>query len=380
MYLDDAVMKINKILKELEGKQCIVIWGAADNTVNLFVHTDLIKYPIAHIVDKGRAGEYFFGKYVEHPDELCWTEVDAVLISSFNWEKEIYEELIGKYRFIGSVLKLYDISCDEPFYEHISKKGLQTDAEINKIIASNSKFKDIHKGERLFILCTGPSINRMDLKKLCNEYTMAVSGLVYHKDYNYIHPNYYCVPWASDVSDENKMIIYGDADKYITDEQCFFCIQDKRILEEGRYFQGKSVNYHFSYNRKDWEFFDDIDLTLPIMPVQTVPILCLQIAIYMGFQEIYLIGTEHDYLATRKYNHFYENKGTMSECDKSVDANGNIKHTVTEMLRLMNCTWKQYQIIKKIANGKKIKIYNATLGGVLDVFDRVDYDSLNLKI
>ena len=128
----------------------------ADNAVNLFAHTDLLKYSIAHIVDKGRSGEYFWEKYVEYPDELCWTEADAALISFFNWEREIYEELTGKYKFTGNILKLYDINSDKLFYGHISKKGLQADAENNEIIASNSKIEDIHKGERLVIFAQVP--------------------------------------------------------------------------------------------------------------------------------------------------------------------------------------------------------------------------------
>ena len=38
--------------------------------------------------------------------------------------------------------------------------------------------------------------------------------------------------------------------------------------------------------------------------------------------------------------------------------------------------WEQYKIMREIATQKGINIYNATRGGQLDVFDRVDYDTL----
>lgn len=48
----------------------------------------------------------------------------------------------------------------------------------------------------------------------------------------------------------------------------------------------------------------------------------------------------------------------------------------SEELKALNNLWEQYRIIKYIAARKKIRIYNATIGGVLDVFERVDYDKI----
>lgn len=38
--------------------------------------------------------------------------------------------------------------------------------------------------------------------------------------------------------------------------------------------------------------------------------------------------------------------------------------------------WSQYRRLKNYAQSQSLNIYNATKGGLLDVFDRVDYDSL----
>jgi hypothetical protein len=38
--------------------------------------------------------------------------------------------------------------------------------------------------------------------------------------------------------------------------------------------------------------------------------------------------------------------------------------------------WNQYEYLRRFAESKGIRILNATKGGVLDVFDRVEYEDL----
>ena len=89
----------------------------------------------------------------------------------------------------------------------------------------------------------------------------------------------------------------------------------------------------------------------------------IQIAVYLGFKEIYLLGVDFSFCKDYKdkSNHFVENY-----------YNKNSKTTVvTENEQL-----KAYQKAKQYAETHGIKIYNATRGGKLEVFERVDFDSL----
>ena len=38
--------------------------------------------------------------------------------------------------------------------------------------------------------------------------------------------------------------------------------------------------------------------------------------------------------------------------------------------------WQNYKSLKRIAEKKHIKIYNATNGGYLDVFERITYEQI----
>lgn len=82
----------------------------------------------------------------------------------------------------------------------------------------------------------------------------------------------------------------------------------------------------------------------------------MQFAVYMGIKELYLIGVDFNY--SLKNNHFYKNEiGIQNIFDKE-----NV--------------YAGYLAAKQYADSHGIKIYNATRGGKLEVFPRVDFDSL----
>ena len=68
MYLEEHVIRLNKLFEQLKEKRNVVVWGAAENTVRLFQDTNLLKYDIAEIVDIKKAGKFFFGKMLKFPD------------------------------------------------------------------------------------------------------------------------------------------------------------------------------------------------------------------------------------------------------------------------------------------------------------------------
>ncbi|MEH7386550.1 hypothetical protein V7147_14245, partial [Bacillus sp. JJ1521] len=86
----------------------------------------------------------------------------------------------------------------------------------------------------------------------------------------------------------------------------------------------------------------------------------IQIAVYMGFKEIYLLGVDCNY--PKNMNHHFKEYGHvdptfLSARDKMISA---------------------FNEARKYANRNNIKIYNATRGGMLEVFERVDLDEVLL--
>lgn len=385
MYLEEQVIRLNKLFEQLEGKRNVVVWGAAENTVRLFQDTNLLKYDILEIVDIKKAGKFFFGKTLKFPKEINWAQTEAVVVSSFYHEDEIEQDLRVVYGYFGPVIKLNEIGQKQPFFQCLSRVDLQIEPKFEDILKRNKSLKNRHKNERIFILCCGPSIHQQDLTVLKNEITMAVSSFYMHKDLKTIQPDYYCnAQWARNekLTDDVEMEYLKELKKYVGHSRYFFAVQEKELIENSHVFDLEEVNYYYyDYNdpheiRKPF-LYQEVDLCQEIMPVHSVPVLCIQLALYMGFDEIYLLGTEHDSLKTNRYTYFYnKDKCVTGRTDVTINENDqlvwNFDKSLTDTYRL----WEDYKTVKRIADAGNVKIYNATIGGALDLFPRVDFKRL----
>ena len=124
----------------------------------------------------------------------------------------------------------------------------------------------------------------------------------------------------------------------------------------------KNIKFHRRQNLPDMEeeFFSE-DAAKVCGNGGTCIYICLQIAVYMGFKNIYLLGMDLvdmsqgvNQLPT--YKHFYQEEETS---------------------RLwLDLILKGYKSARKYADTHHIHIYNATRGGYLEIFDRVDFDSI----
>ena len=86
----------------------------------------------------------------------------------------------------------------------------------------------------------------------------------------------------------------------------------------------------------------------------------------MGFSEIFLLGCDCDY-GTSKKNHI-------------VDYNMGAKLDDLRMKATVDNLILAYKAAKRYADAHGVRIYNATRGGKLEVFERVDLDeTLNKK-
>jgi hypothetical protein len=88
-------------------------------------------------------------------------------------------------------------------YEHFKitkpaklRRQLETDRLRRplELSARNVELRDLHKGQRCFILCNGPSVKRQDISVLRNEHVLSVSSGYQHPDYAAISPAYHFVP------------------------------------------------------------------------------------------------------------------------------------------------------------------------------------------
>jgi len=89
----------------------------------------------------------------------------------------------------------------------------------------------------------------------------------------------------------------------------------------------------------------------------SVVVSTLQIAYYMGFKEVYLLGCDCDYSG----QHHFDGKKHKFNIEKK---------TPLSYSNRFNILMERYEICKKAFEADGRKIYNATVGGKLEVFER----------
>lgn len=219
------------------------------------------------------------------------------------------------------------------------------------------KMKDMHNGERCFILATGPSLTIEDVKKLKNEYTFGMNSICLLFDDLGWETTYYGV--------QDKGVYDKLKGKYSQMKSTVLFLGDgidKRDRKDIKHipFALNYLNHRYSY-KKLWTKFS-CDVSKKVYDGYTITYSLIQIAVYMGFKEIYLLGNDCSYPKDPKKQHFMD----FGHYDSS---------TLTARDRIIYA----YQFAHEYLKNTDVTIYNATRGGALEVFPRVDFDSIAFK-
>jgi len=245
------------------------------------------------------------------------------------------------------------------------------------VLERNRELKNRHLGERCFVLGNGPSVRAVDLSRLKGETIISVSNGYLHRDYSEIRPKYHCVPQTHPpMTDDDVARWFGEMDAELGSATLFLNETENQLVCSRKLFERRDVRYLDM--RADFDQLSDrqiLDLTKPIPRVQSVPVMVLIVAMYLGFKEIYLLGVDHDHFINGTYEYAFELKAQRGK-DDSVSSNGEIVISRYDDFQSLARLWRQYRVLREIAAKNDVKIFNATPGGVLDEFQRVDLDAV----
>lgn len=246
------------------------------------------------------------------------------------------------------------------YYFYIKKWASEVVCFFRRIFCSKysylKKYKGIHEGETCFIVCTGPSLTFEDLEKLDGLYAFGMNSIIKACKQTKWKPTYYGI---QDEYVYEKMIDeYRDCPikdvfvshrvaKTIKDEN--FRYNEFWLNMYGHdYGNFKNPNFKFSENF-DICSYDGFSITYSLM----------QLAVYMGFKNIYLLGCDNSYPKDPDKQYFIASGHVSSSAQISV-----LKQR------------EAFALARKYAESHGINIYNATRGGELEVFERVDFDEV----
>ncbi len=225
--------------------------------------------------------------------------------------------------------------------------------------------KGIHEGERCFIIGNGPSLRFEDLDKLKNEYTFAVNRIYLGFDKTVWRPTYYAIQDSKILDQYAEDVANLDLPYKFIPKQYEAKVNNKK---------GTAFYYNYQVRLFDGtsaKFSEDISEVT--YEGGTVTFLCMQIAFYMGFKEIILLGNDFNYSLEKTKD------GIVVSNVKDYFVDNYIGNKDTRFYPRIDLCAVGFKLAREKAEEKGIKILNATRGGKLEVFERVDFDSLNFK-
>lgn len=224
-----------------------------------------------------------------------------------------------------------------------------------------------YTGRRCFLIGNGPSLRAEDLEALHQngEITFAFNRIYNIFDQTRWRPTFY-------ISQDEKML-QGCADvvnalelavKFIPIQLRWYYGID---IADACYFNMISQQYDDPEN-----FYFSDDAAHRLYNASTCMYTAAQMAVYMGFSEIYLIGVDH---------HFRVSQNQKGEIVVDVTAKDYFTEKYNEdkkNLYIPNTekSTLTYLAMNRCCKERKVQVYNATRGGKLEVFPRIDFDDL----
>ena len=189
-------------------------------------------------------------------------------------------------------------------------------------------FRHIHNGKRLFILASGPSLSTHDLSLLKRKIVMGLN----RSFLTYPETSYHCVM-----------------------DHRLFELYDKELL---------ATRYLFTLKDRPWGIPMELlgtegfswDLEKGVYSGYTISFVALQLAVYMGFREIFYLGLDlkHDKGNTHFFGHDFQSE----------------KHETTEFPKMQ----KMLDHGAKTLRDSEVQVYNCSPISTLPCFKKISFE------
>lgn len=222
------------------------------------------------------------------------------------------------------------------------------------------QYHNRHRADRCFIVGNGPSLKKMDLNLLKDEFCFGMNRIYLLFEHTPFRPTYYVA--------SNELVLEQFAADIQKLDMPKFLNWNRR-----RYFlRNDSRTMFFKVNFGITDFFGS-DPRKPICGGGTVTYVAMQLAYFMGFREVILIGVDHNFAdkgipnttevrkADQDESHFhpaYFSKGIRWQLP-------DLKHSEFA-----------YQLARQAFERDGRKIIDATVDGKCPVFPKVNFQSL----
>lgn len=367
------------VSKEIEfvlDKANIVYFSLLDCPSELYWTHVSEKVPFHEYIDES-AGEHINNYSGEVLAVRGWNLFSLFLYNYLKYKGEKVYWIISskkKIKNIRAFFKSYDFILDDDIDKLMSIKYVFCTSIFEYIVHKSSNdipffrfdiaryrndrlkvFRKKYDGHRCFVIANGPSLRMEDLQCLYEhgELCFGVNGIYHAFQRTNWRPDFY-------VAADPRML------EYFSENILSLDVPYKFLGDDNVNFWTKNLPSNV-YRFHTCAVFDmecgipfSEDVSVCTYGAGTIIYNVLQLAVYMGFREIYIIGADCQ-LVAGKPEHF-----TVEYCSIK-----NMKYRLRTDLIMVG-----YEAAKKYADAHGIKIYNATRGGALEVFERVNFDEI----
>lgn len=229
------------------------------------------------------------------------------------------------------------------------------------------ELKDKYAGKRCFVICNGPSLRPEDLTKIHEHGDISIAM-------NMIARIYDKTPWRPTLLSATDDCVFDPLNRELVENcECGIKLYDCKRYMRSLKAKGNIVYMQFNESRKlldNPEF--DVDITKPLPSIGTSAYSMIELAGYLGCKEVYMLGCDMSYAINlnRDGSITYNDSGQNHFYAKDKDQMTHVKPAPTWELQTA------FDAAEKLSRKFGMKIYNATRGGKLESFERVDFDSL----
>ena len=217
--------------------------------------------------------------------------------------------------------------------------------------------RDKHRGQRCFIIGNGPSLKQTDLSRLKGEFTLGQNRIYLAFPEMGFQTSYFL--------SVNDLVV----------EQFAHEIADlsmpRFVSWRARKWLKPQENLYFIHTTYTGEKFAT-DIRGRVWEGGTVTYTSMQVAYYLGFEQVILVGVDHNYVTQGTPNATVVSEGDDPNHFHPGYFGKGYRWQLPDIAQ-----WEEaYRLARRTYEAAGRSVIDATIGGKLRVFERVDYDSL----
>lgn len=221
--------------------------------------------------------------------------------------------------------------------------------------------RDTHKGQRAFIIGNGPSLKETDLFKLRNEFTFGLNRI--YLMFAELGFSTSCL-----VSINDLVIEQCAAEMAGLDLPKYLAWRSHRHFPKNQQLSNLPTFVYTTYTGARFAR----DVRGRVWEGATVTNVALQLAFHMGFEQVVLIGVDHNF-------------ASKGDANKTVVSDGDDPNHFSPAYFGRGFRWQLpdldtseigYRLAKQAYESAGRRVLDATIGGKLTIFPKVDFNSL----